>query len=66
MAQVTPATDSLAQQQATEAVMITSEVDIIIARIQQLAEHLDSLPGVADAQMAVQYLRHLRSAQSDQ
>ena len=45
--------------------MITSEVDIIIARIQQLADRLDDLPGVTDAQMAVQYLRHLRRTQSE-
>jgi hypothetical protein len=45
--------------------MVTSEVDTIIARIQQLAESLDSLPDVSDAQMAVQYLRHLRRKQSD-
>lgn len=46
--------------------MITSEVDTIIARIQQLAERLDSLPQLTDAQMAVQYLRHLRREQSQQ
>jgi hypothetical protein len=45
--------------------MITSEVDIIIARIQQLTERLDSMPEMADAQMAVQYLRHLRRKQTE-
>jgi hypothetical protein len=40
--------------------MNPTDVDSIIEQIQQLTKELDTMPDVADADMALTYLRHLR------
>jgi hypothetical protein len=42
--------------------MNPADVDSIIEQIQQLTRKLDTMPDVADADMALTYLRHLRRA----
>jgi hypothetical protein len=40
--------------------MNTTDVDSIIEQIQQLTRNLETMPDIADADMALTYLRHLR------
>jgi hypothetical protein len=45
---------------AEEVIMNPADVDSIIEQIQQLTRQLDTMPDIADAGMALSYLRHLR------